>query len=143
MNKLWMGLMAASILGVGHSTPLQAAEFNGLNEKCQPAPTAPEEWKIENTFKFQSGNRTYRLVYSRTQDAGGSLCFGTGQSLRPVGAQYWQGEYVDRVTQLRNRVFMFQIHEGNGNPITNRQYKLDLTRPRNPKITLIKTWVEN
>ncbi len=139
MKKL-LGWPVVLLLAIA---PAQATTFNGLDHQCKLAPTAPEEWKIEKIFRFNSVGRAYRLIHSRTQDGGGSICVGTGRSLRPIGAKHWQNEYLDQVAQISNRVFTFQIHIGNGTPTIYRKYRLDLTRPQQPKITFLRTWTED
>jgi hypothetical protein len=119
-----------------------AASFNGFNEKCQLAPTAPEEWTIEKIFRFTHQGNSFKLVYSRTVDAGGSLCLITGKSANPVGAKYWQSEYIDRVDRVSAKIFTFQIHQGNGNNTPVKKYQLDLTRPQGPKVVLLKEWID-
>jgi hypothetical protein len=125
-------------------SPLAASaqkKFNGLDQNCKPAPTADEEWTIEKTFQFSDQGKNYKLVLSKTIDGSGSICLLQGKSSRPMGLKYWESEFIDGVDQLSSKIFTFQIHEGNGNPTPTKKYRLNLTQPQNPKITLLKKWI--
>jgi hypothetical protein len=116
-----------------------ASKFNGLNERCQPAPTAPEEWQIRQTFNFVDRGKTYQLVHSGTLDGGGSLCLLQGKSALPVG--YKSSWYLDRVDRVSNKVFNVQIHDGNGNKTPTIKYRLNLTQPQKPQVQVLKKWI--
>jgi hypothetical protein len=116
-----------------------AAEFTGLNDRCQPAPTAPEEWTIRQTFNFTDRGKAYQLVHSATLDGGGSLCLLEGKSARLVG--YKSGWYLDRVDRVSAKVFNVQIHDGNGNNTPTIKYRLNLTQPQNPQVKVLKQWI--
>jgi hypothetical protein len=116
-------------------------KFNGLDEKCKPAPTAPDEWTIEKTFPFADQGKNYKLVLSRTIDGSGSICLTQGKSSRPIGLRYWESEFIDGVDRVSAKVFTFQVHEGNGNPTPTKKYRLNLSNPQQPQISLLKSWV--
>jgi hypothetical protein len=119
------------------------AAFDGLDHNCRPAPNAPEEWLIKRTYKFTDRGKNYKLVYSSTLDGGGSICLIEGKYAKPVGLKYWKNEYLDRVDFIKSKVFTFQIHQGNGGDTPYKKYRLDLTQPAAPKVTMIRNWIES
>jgi hypothetical protein len=140
MKKITLGMAISIALSVGSIAGEVRA--NGFNNLCQPAGNAPEEWQIVKTFKFDRDGRSYRLIYSRMADGTGSLCLGSGGKFQPIGSKYWIDEYLDKLDRTSDKIYTFQVHAGNGSPITYRRYRLDLTRPQQPKFSLLKTWVE-
>jgi hypothetical protein len=116
-------------------------KFNGLDGKCKPAPTAPDEWTINKAFTFADQGKNYKLVLSRTIDGSGSICLTQGKSSRPIGLKYWESEFIDGVDRVSAKVFTFQVHEGNGNPTPTKKYRLNLSNPKQPQISLLKSWV--
>jgi hypothetical protein len=119
------------------------AAFDGLDHNCRPAPNAPEEWLIKRTYKFADRGKNYKLIYSTTHDGVGTICLFQGKSAKPVGLKYWKDEYIDRVDFVKNKVFTFQIHQGNGNNTPYKKYRLDLTQPQSPKVTLVREWIDS
>ncbi|PSB41043.1 hypothetical protein [Chamaesiphon polymorphus] len=135
--KLISTLLAIACTGL--MTPVLASEFNGLNDRCQPAPTAPEQWTIRQTFNFTDRGKSYKLVYSSTNDGSGSLCLLQGTSAKSVS--YKPNWYLDRVERGSAKVFNVQIHDGNGNSSPTIKYRLNLTQPQNPQFTVLKQWI--
>jgi hypothetical protein len=141
MTVASMTIMATPVIIGFPLVALAQQKFNGLDQNCKPAPTAAEEWTIEKTFQFSDQGKNYKLVLSKTIDGSGSICLLQGKSSRPVGLKYWESEFIDGVDRISAKVFTFQIHEGNGNPTPTKKYRLNLTQPQNPKISLLKKWI--
>ncbi len=132
--------VSQSIIGF----PLAAAaqkKFNGLDQSCKPAPTGDEEWTIEKTFQFSEQGKNYKLILSKMIDGSGSICLLQGKFSKPIGLKYWESEFIDGVDRVSAKVFTFQVHEGNGTPTPTKKYRLNLTQPQNPQITLLKKWI--
>jgi hypothetical protein len=137
-------LMLALIFQAIGGCPIAASapnKFNGLNEKCKPAPNAPEEWTIEKTFSFTEQGKNYKLVLSKTIDGSGSICQVQGKYSKPMGLKYWESEFIDRVDRVSSKVFTFQVHEGNGGPFPTKKYRLNLSNPQKPQIALLRSWI--
>jgi hypothetical protein len=147
MLKVWITAIATSLVSWPMVTALSInqalAAFDGLDHNCRPAPNAPEEWLIKRTYKFTDRGKNYKLIYSSTMDGGGSICLMEGKSAKPLGLKYWKDEYLDRVDFLKTKVFTFQIHQGNGNNVPYKKYRLDLTQPQSPKVTLVREWIDS
>jgi hypothetical protein len=137
MNKILVLLAANTFL----ISPISAwsADSIGFDDNCKAAST--NEWSVEKNFRFSDRGKAYQLVFSRTTDGSGSLCLVQGGSGKPVGLKYWQSEYIDQVERVSAKVFTFQIHQGNGNNSPTAKYRLNLSQPQNPQITLLKKWV--
>ncbi len=113
---------------------------NGLNAICKPDPNTPDGWKIEKSFSFNEQGKNYKLVYLRSFDSG-SICLVQGEYSKPIGLKYWESEFIDAVDRVSAKVFTFQVHEGNGSPTPTKKYRLNLSNPQKPQITLLKSWV--
>lgn len=132
-------ILIVTIICVGLPTAGLASQFNGLDDRCQSAPTAPEAWKISQIFRFVDRGKSYQLIHSAAIDGSGSLCLVWGKSVRAVG--YNQAWYLDRVDRVSDRVFNVEIHDGNGNNTPTIKYRLDLTQPQNPQVKVLKKWI--
>jgi hypothetical protein len=132
-------LVSQVIVGFPCSVSAQN-KFNGLDGACKPAPSS-DEWTIVKTFSFADQGKNYKLVLSRTIDGSGSICLTQGKSSRPIGSKYWESEFIDRVDRVSAKVFTFQVHEGNGSPTPTKKYRLNLSNPQQPQISLLKSWV--
>jgi hypothetical protein len=78
---------------------------------------------------------------SAASDGSGSICLTQSKSSRPIGLKYWESEFIDRVDRVSAKVFTFQVHEGNGSPTPTKKYRLNLSNPQQPQISLLKSWV--
>jgi hypothetical protein len=141
MTVASMTIMATPVIIGFPLVTLAQQKLNGLDQNCKPASSTAEEWMIEKTFQFSDQGKNYKLVLSKTIDGSGSICLLQGKSRRPVGLKYWESEFIDGVDRVSAKVFTFQVHEGNGNPTPTKKYRLNLSRPENPQITLLKKWV--
>ncbi|AFY95075.1 hypothetical protein [Chamaesiphon minutus] len=81
--KLISILLAIACTGL--NTPVVASEFNGLNDRCQPAAKDPAEWTIRQTFNFTDRGKSYNLVHSATSDGSGSLCLFSNSKFKNLG----------------------------------------------------------
>jgi hypothetical protein len=137
-------IILAALLSTSIILPSNAAVTGGLNEKCQLQPIRGEqtEWQIRRRYQFRARGQSYTLVFSAAQDGSGSLCLSHGNTFRPIATPYWDVAYIDRVDRVQESIFTFQIHQGNGDNVPVKKYRLDLSNPRQPKIKLIKQWIE-
>jgi hypothetical protein len=136
MKTIFVGLTLLFALAL----PGHTETFDGLDANCRP--NSPEEWKLEKTYQFSHQGKSYRLIWSRTQDASGSFCLAQGKNVQPIAAKYLGDYYVDRLDRLSAQVFTFQVHDGNGNNVPVRKYRLDLSNPQRSKVTLLRQWRE-
>lgn len=119
-------------------------EVSRLNDKCQvqPARDNQEGWATRRSYQFLAQGQSYKLIYSAAQDGTGALCLSQGNTFQPLATKYWYGEYIDRLDRVQGSIFTFQVHQGNGNNVPVKKYRLDLSNPRQPKVKLLKQWME-
>jgi hypothetical protein len=132
--------LVSQVIG-GFPLSVSAQNKYGLDGECKPVSAASDGWTIDKTFPFTDQGKNYKLVLSRTIDGSGSICLTQGKSNRPIGLKYWESEFIDRVDRVSAKVFTFQVHEGNGSPTPTKKYRLNLSNPQQPQISLLKSWV--
>ncbi|MCF4967986.1 hypothetical protein [Nostoc sp. CMAA1605] len=61
---------------------------------------------------------------------------------KPVNLQQLQSGYVDRISKdPRNRTaFLVTIRYGNGSNLPTTQYRLNLSAPNQPRLTILRSW---
>jgi hypothetical protein len=130
VKTIFVGLMLLFSLALpGHTE---------ISEACRPS----EGWDLGKTYRFNHQGKSYRLIWFRGIDGTGSFCLALGNTAQPIVDKYIGDSFVDRLDQLSARVFTFQVHDGNGNNVPVRKYRLDLSNPQRPKVTLLKQWRE-
>lgn len=122
--------------------PSHTATAEGLGEQCPPNPSASDGWKIEKTYQFTHQGKAHKLIWWRSTDAGGYFCLVQGKTTKLVADKYLGDYYVDRIDRLSPQLFTFQTHDGNGTNVPFKKYRLDLSNPQQPKVTLLKQWRE-
>jgi hypothetical protein len=109
-----------------------------ISEACRPS----EVWELRKTYRFNHQGKSYRLIWFGSGDGSGSLCLAQGNTAQPIVDKYTGDSLVTGLDRLSAQVFTFQVHDGNGNNVPARKYRLDLSNPRQPKVTLLKQWRE-
>jgi hypothetical protein len=122
------------------SLPSLAQTSGGFDSNCRPA--SQEDWPVKQTYNFSHQGKSYKLIWSQSVDGTGFFCLAQGNSARPIADKFTGDSFVDRLDRVSAKVFTFQIHDGNGNNAPYKKYRLNLENPQQPKITLIKKWVE-
>jgi hypothetical protein len=136
-------ILVLALSAVALTAPLasSAAAATAFDDSCLA--NNGGEWSVEKSFSFSDRGTSYQLVFSRTNDGTGSLCLAKGKTGKKVALQYWNGEYIDRLDRVSTKVFTFQVHQGNGNNSPTAKYRLNLTQPQNPQVSLMKKWISN
>jgi hypothetical protein len=139
MKKILGLVLSGAIL----ASPLAsiAAAATAFDDSCEPV--SGNDWNVEKNFSFSDQGKSYQLVFSRTNDGSGSICLVRGKSGKQVASKYWKSEFLDRVDRVSSKIFTFQVHQGNGNNSPTAKYRLNLTQPQNPQVTLMKKWIAN
>lgn len=135
MKTIFVGLTLLCSLAL----PGYAETFDGLDNTCRPS--SQGEWKLEKTYQFSHQGKSYRLIWSSFGDGTGSLCLVQGKTAQPIAEKYLDA-FVNRLDRISAKVFTFQVSDGNGTNVPVKKYRLDLSNPQKPKVTLLKQWRE-
>jgi hypothetical protein len=137
MKTIFVGLMLLFSLALpGHTETVDPC-------RPDPDPNSPEGLRLEKTYQFNHQGKSYRLIWLRSYaDGTGSFCLAQGKTMKPIVDKYIGDSAVDRLDRLSAQVFTFQVHDGNGNNVPHMKYRLDLSNPQQPKVTLLKKWRE-
>jgi hypothetical protein len=123
------------------------AKTKGYNRECRSS----SQWKYVKQYKLSTKGKSYKLIESSKQSHKDptssfvSLCLTDGNSLKEL--KLFPDEYtipstsiiggnISEIKLIANNVFTFEFVYDTDLAII-RKYKLDLSRPRNPKLTYL------
>lgn len=139
LRLLSLLLAAASLL----AGPSRAAEAS-LDGQCRPSPKSLFPAEVVFRRVLEADGQRYWFSLARFQEGTGILCLsqpGYAQG-RLLALPDLQNQPIPEITQEgQSPSFLVTVAYGNGLPRPMAQYRLDLTRPLQPRLTKLRQWV--
>jgi hypothetical protein len=125
------------------SIPTRAETFNGLDRNCCLIALSQEDGRtIKKAYSFSHQGKSYKLVLYQDGTGTGNLSLEQGKSKRSIANNFTDPGFIYQLNRVSAKVFTFQVREGNGDNVPVKKYRLNLENPQQPKVTLIKKWVD-
>lgn len=138
LTLCWLATTTAIVLG----TPSWGAEVY-LDRQCQRADDSRSAFRVDFRRNIQPGGQPYWFSLARYLDGSAIFCLTQPNYTQGklLAVKQLQNQFIREIKQeSRETSFLITVAYGNGRRVPLTQFRLNLDKPMQPKLTKLREW---
>ena len=120
----------------------QAQKTAYLDSTCQPTAEQWDAWRVVYRQVFKAGGKLHGLLVSKYQDGASQLCLAEPDGSRGhrLDVPTLQNQFIGDMRHEAGASFVIVVNHGNGRLVNLTRYRLNLSNPSRPQLTVLEQW---